>query len=128
MLVGPLVGGAAAFWRDSAVFGITGLSMFIGIGPMLRVPETRAERSDLGGSKQRFRWWRIRGIVVPIVALFAVGTIWSMYDVVWPQYLAARGQRPIHHRAVGEPVRAADPVAGPRRRPSCRPRPTAASW
>jgi len=94
LLVGPLVGGAAALWRDSAVFGITGLSMFIGLGPMLRVPETRAERSTSVIRKERFRWWRIRGIVVPIVALFAVGTIWSMYDVVWPQYLAARGQDP----------------------------------
>src|ERR1700689_3211088 len=92
LLVGPLVGGAAALWRDSAVFGITGLSMFIGLGPMLRVPETRAAVTNAVVNKVRFRWWRIRGIVVPIVALFAVGTIWSMYDVVWPQYLAARGQ------------------------------------
>ena len=52
------------------------------------------QRSTSVVTKQRFRWWRIRGIVVPIVALFAVGTIWSMYDVVWPQYLAARGQDP----------------------------------
>ena len=93
LLVGPLVGGAAALWRDSAVFGVTGLSMFIGLGPMLRVPETRVQ-PDPGSQavrKERFRWWRLRGIVVPIAALFAVGTIWSMYDVVWPQYLAARG-------------------------------------
>jgi len=91
LLIGPLIGGAAALWRDSAVFGITGLSMFIGLGSMLRVPETRAERSSTVVRKERFRWWRIRGIVVPIAALFAVGTIWSMYDVVWPQYLSARG-------------------------------------
>ncbi len=39
LLVGPFVGGAAALWRDSAVFGITGLSMFIGLGAMFRVPE-----------------------------------------------------------------------------------------
>ena len=32
---------------------------------------------------------------MPIAALFAVGTIWSMYDVVWPQYLAARGSSPL---------------------------------
>jgi MFS family permease len=95
LLVGPLIGGAAALWRDSAVFGVTGLSMFIGIGPMLRVPETRAARSAVAAVKERFRWWRNRGIVVPIVALFAVGTIWSMYDVVWPQYLSALGNSPL---------------------------------
>lgn len=95
LLVGPLIGGAAALWRDSAVFGITGLSMFIGLGSMLRVPETRAERTSAVVRSERFRWWRIRGIVVPIAALFTVGTIWSMYDVVWPQYLAARGYGPL---------------------------------
>lgn len=95
LLVGPLIGGAAALWRDSAVFGITGLSMFIGIVPMLRVPETRATPELKVTRKERFRWWRIRGIAVPIVALFAVGTIWSMYDVVWPQYLAVRGNSPL---------------------------------
>jgi len=94
LLVGPLVGGAAALWQDSAVFGITGAAMFIGIGPMLRVPETRAAAGPSPEQKERFLWWRERGIVVPIAALFAVGTIWSMYDVVWPQYLAARGNSP----------------------------------
>src|ERR1700722_4719241 len=95
LLVGPLIGGAAARWQDSAVFGVTGLAMFIGIGPMLRVPETRAAPGTRVVRKERFRWWRLRGIVVPIAALFAVGTIWSMYDVVWPQYLAARGNSPL---------------------------------
>jgi DHA1 family multidrug resistance protein-like MFS transporter len=95
LLVGPLIGGAAALWRDSAVFGITGLSMFIGLGSMLRVPETRVDGAGATVKRERFRWWRIRGIVVPIAALFAVGTIWSMYDVVWPQYLAARGYGPL---------------------------------
>jgi MFS transporter, DHA1 family, multidrug resistance protein len=94
LLVGPLIGGAAALWRDSAVFGVTGLAMFIGLGAMLRVPETRAA-PEATTRKAPFRWWRLRGIVVPIAALFAVGTIWSMYDVVWPQYLAARGNSPL---------------------------------
>jgi len=95
LLVGPLIGGAAALWQDSAVFGVTGAAMFIGIGPMLRVPETRAAPVATVARKERFRWWRLRGILVPIAALFAVGTIWSMYDVVWPQYLAARGNSPL---------------------------------
>jgi MFS transporter, DHA1 family, multidrug resistance protein len=95
LLVGPLIGGAAALWRDSAVFGVTGVAMFIGIGAMLRVPETRAMPEVNVTRKEPFRWWRLRGIVVPIAALFAVGTIWSMYDVVWPQYLAARGNSPL---------------------------------
>ncbi len=95
LLVGPLIGGAAALWQDSAVFGVTGAAMFIGLGAMLRVPETRAATAATVVRKDRFRWWRLRGIVVPIAALFAVGTIWSMYDVVWPQYLAARGNSPL---------------------------------
>jgi DHA1 family multidrug resistance protein-like MFS transporter len=95
LLIGPLIGGAAALWHDSAVFGITGLSMFIGLGSMLRVPETRAAPGAAVVRKEQFRWWRIRGIVVPIAALFAVGTIWSMYDVVWPLYLTARGYGPL---------------------------------
>ena len=95
LLVGPLIGGAAALWRDSAVFGITGLSMLIGLGSLLRVPETSAAPATAAAREERFRWWRLRGILVPIVALFAAGTIWSMYDVVWPQYLAARGYGPL---------------------------------
>jgi MFS family permease len=95
LLVGPLIGGAAALWRDSAVFGVTGLAMFIGLGAMLRVPETRAAPEATTTRKEQFRWWRLRGIVVPIAALFAVGTIWSMYDVVWPQYLSVRGNSPL---------------------------------
>jgi MFS family permease len=91
LLVGPLIGGAAALWRDSAVFGITGLAMFIGLGPMLRVPETRTVATREQGRRDRFQWWRTRGVLVPALALVAVGTIWSMYDVVWPQYLTVRG-------------------------------------
>src|SRR6202035_107936 len=59
------------------------------------VPETSAAPVAAAPRKERFRWWRLRGILVPIVALFAAGTIWSMYDVVWPQSLAARGYGPL---------------------------------
>src|SRR6202040_1163912 len=65
LLVGPLVGGAAALWRDSAVFGVPGLSMFIGLGPMLRVPETRATPEAKVTRREPFLWWRMRGIAVP---------------------------------------------------------------
>ena len=90
LLVGPLLGGAAALWRDSAPFGIAGLAVLIGLLPMWRVPETmsRARRHE---APPRFRWWRMRGVVVPALGLFAVGTVFAMYDVVWPQYLNARG-------------------------------------
>ena len=90
LLVGPLLGGATALWRDSAPFGVAGLAVLIGLVPMWRVPETmsRAPRQPV---RTRFRWWRSRGIVVPALGLFAVGTVFAMYDVVWPQYLSARG-------------------------------------
>jgi MFS transporter, DHA1 family, multidrug resistance protein len=89
LLLGPALGGAAALWRDSAAFGISGAAVLLGLIPMARVPETRAPRP--AHQAARFRWWRMRGIIVPAIGLLAVGTIFSMYDVVWPQYLSARG-------------------------------------
>ncbi len=90
LLVGPAIGGAAALWRESAAFGICGIAMLLGLVPMSRVPETVA-RVHARQRHQRFRWWRERGILVPALGLIAVGTVFSMYDVVWPQYLVARG-------------------------------------
>jgi MFS transporter, DHA1 family, multidrug resistance protein len=90
LLLGPALGGAAALWRDSAVFGISGAAVLLGLIPMSRVPETRAT-APIRGRPPRFRWWRQRGIMVPALGLLAIGLMFSMYDVVWPQYLAARG-------------------------------------
>lgn len=89
LLLGPALGGAAALWRDSAAFGISGAAVLLGLIPMARVPETRAARRET--TRERLRWWRMRGIVVPAIGLLAIGAIFSMYDVVWPQYLRARG-------------------------------------
>ena len=93
LLVGPLLGGAIALWRDSGAFGISGLFVLIGLIPMLRVPETRAPRAEAAPETPRFRWRR-RSILIPSLGLFAVGTLYAMYDVVWPQYLGARGYGP----------------------------------
>jgi MFS family permease len=90
LLVGPALGGAAARWRDSAVFGISAVAVLIGVIAMSRVPETRAT-APRAARRERYRWWGERGIVVPSVGLLAVGLMFSVYDVVWPQYLAARG-------------------------------------
>ncbi|MBV8528971.1 MAG: MFS transporter [Candidatus Dormibacteraeota bacterium] len=90
LVVGPLLGGLIALWRDSGAFGISGLFVLIGLIPMLRVPETMAHRPRTAAAAPRFRWRR-RSIVVPSLGLFAVGTLYAMYDVVWPQYLGARG-------------------------------------
>ena len=51
LLVGPLIGGAAALWRDSAVFGITGLSMFIGLGVDASRPRDPCPAQQHGGQK-----------------------------------------------------------------------------
>lgn len=90
LLVGPLLGGAAALWHDSAAFGVAGLAVLVGLLPMLRVPETLRRAPRTGHVAPRFEWRR-RGILVPALGLFAVGTVFAMYDVVWPQYLSARG-------------------------------------
>jgi DHA1 family multidrug resistance protein-like MFS transporter len=90
LLLGPLLGGAAALWRDSAAFGVSGAAVLIGLLPMSRVHETRVA-SPAHEQRPPFRWWRERGVLVPAAGLLAVGTVFSMYDVVWPQYLAARG-------------------------------------
>ena len=91
LLVGPFIGGAVALWRDSAVFGLAGLATFLGLLAMRRIPETRSSRAGPAGAAPRLRWWRTPGIVVPCLGVAALGTVFSMYDVVWPLYLAARG-------------------------------------
>ncbi len=90
LLVGPFIGGAVALWRDSAIFGVSGVAVLFGLLAMRRVPETRVARRT---SEQavRVRWWRNPGILVPCLGVAALGTVFSMYDVVWPLYLAARG-------------------------------------
>ncbi len=94
VLIGPLIGGAVATWRDFAVFGVAGLAVLLGLGAVFRVPETREEpvaRDDGPGALAHTTWWRGRGVLVPCLALGCVGLVFTMYDVVWPQYLAARG-------------------------------------
>jgi len=94
LLVGPLLGGSVALWRLSGVFGVAGLAVLAGIAPMIRVPETVSRGRVRADPARRFAWWRIRGVIVPSLALAALGTVFSMYDVVWPQYLSARGYGP----------------------------------
>ncbi len=90
LLVGPFVGGAVALWRDSAIFGVSGVAVLFGLLAMRRVPETRVVRAT-DERAARVRWWRNPGILVPCLGVAALGTVFSMYDVVWPLYLAARG-------------------------------------
>jgi DHA1 family multidrug resistance protein-like MFS transporter len=89
LLLGPALGGAAALWRVSAAFGISGVAVLLGLLPMIGVPETRTEQR--ARQQRLLRWWRVRGILVPSLGLLAVGAIFAMYDVVWPQYLTVRG-------------------------------------
>jgi DHA1 family multidrug resistance protein-like MFS transporter len=89
LLVGPFLGGLIALWRDAGIFLIAGAANLVGLVPMWRIPETRVLH-DSEGRPARLRWWRAPGIVVPCLGLAALGTVFSMYDVVWPLYLSAR--------------------------------------
>jgi MFS family permease len=89
LLVGPFLGGLVALWRDSAVFGLSGAAVFVGLLAMRRIPETHGRREPRRPAA--LRWWRNPGIVVPCLGVAALGTVFSMYDVVWPLYLSARG-------------------------------------
>jgi DHA1 family multidrug resistance protein-like MFS transporter len=90
LLVGPFIGGAVALWRDSAIFGVAGVTVLLGLLAMRRIPETRVLH-DADEKPVRFRWWRNPGVLVPALGVAALGTVFSMYDVVWPLYLSARG-------------------------------------
>lgn len=138
LLVGPAIGGAIALWRLSGIFAVSGVAVLVGLGALLRMPETarlrrspeRAEQTaghvpgaqlsgsvtgepvqaagvpghaDAGprgagglaapapSSAPPPRWWLARPLLVPAAALTAVGAMFNMYDVVWPQYLRVRG-------------------------------------
>jgi DHA1 family multidrug resistance protein-like MFS transporter len=114
LLLGPALGGAIALWAYSGIFAASGIAVLLGLGAVIRMPETRG--ADIAASPPApapsaardgshapaatpapatppaRRWWWLRpALLVPSVALAAAGTMFSMYDVVWPQYLNARG-------------------------------------
>ncbi len=114
LLLGPAIGGAIALWAYSGIFAASGIAVLLGLGALIRMPETRgadiavsppapAPSAARVGSPSPAatpapvtpparRWWWLRpALLVPSVALAASGTMFSMYDVVWPQYLTARG-------------------------------------
>ncbi len=109
LLLGPAIGGAVALWAYSGIFAASGVAVLLGIGAIIRMPETRGddmgESSPAPGPAARAPaippapatppaprlWWLRPALLVPGVALAAAGTMFSMYDVVWPQYLTARG-------------------------------------
>jgi len=95
LLVGPLLGGSVALWRLSGVFGVAGLAVLAGVLPMMRVPETLPGGAVASALRRPFPWWRMRGVIVPALGLAALGAVFSMYDVVWPQYLTVRGYGPL---------------------------------
>jgi len=120
LLVGPAIGGAIALWRYAGIFAASGVSVLVGIGTLARMPETRGipgssvgdpgapahlpdprEAAGAGvdpgpgpeeaGPPPPRRWWLRRSLLLPAATLAAVGALFNMYDVVWPQYLSARG-------------------------------------
>ena len=118
LLVGPAIGGVIALWQYSGIFLVSGLSVLVGIGTLARMPETRGAPGSAGdpGGPGRLpdpreasgvaagpgspdgasgppprRWWRRRSLLLPAATLAGVGALFNMYDVVWPQYLSARG-------------------------------------
>ncbi len=99
LLVGPAVGGALAVIHDSLIFACSAVGMAVALVLIaLRVPETSGmavAEAHTGTEPPVLAapgWWRTRGLLVPMVALAAMGTVMSMYDVVWPLYLTNRGQ------------------------------------
>ncbi len=119
LLVGPAVGGAIALWQYSGIFAASGVSVLAGLGTLARMPETKgmpgASAGDPGAPAHLPdpreaagagldpgpaspdagppppRWWLRRSLLLPAATLAAVGALFNMYDVVWPQYLSARG-------------------------------------
>ena len=89
LLVGPMLGGVVALWRDNGVFLVSGLGVLAGVLVQRRVPETHAH-ARAGRERAPRGLWRLRGILVAALGLSAMGSVFSMYDVVWPQFLAAR--------------------------------------
>ncbi len=96
LLLGPAIGGAIALWEYSGIFAASGIAVLLGLGAIIRMPETRGAgieaSSPAPAPSAASRWWWLRpALLVPSVALAAAGTMFAMYDVVWPQYLNARG-------------------------------------
>jgi MFS family permease len=96
LLLGPAIGGAIALWEYSGIFAASGIAVLLGLGAIIRMPETRGAAieasSPAPAPSAASRWWWLRpALLVPSVALAAAGTMFAMYDVVWPQYLNARG-------------------------------------
>jgi MFS family permease len=90
LLVGPFIGGVVALWRDNGVFLVSGLGVLAGVIAQRRVPETHGHTEHAREPAPK-GWWSVRGILVAALGLAAIGSVFSMYDVVWPQYLDARG-------------------------------------
>lgn len=90
LLVGPMVGGVVALWRDNGIFLAAAVGVLLGLLVQRNVPETHG-RTSRERAPAPPGWWRRRVLVVPALGLAALGAVFSMYDVVWPQYLAARG-------------------------------------
>lgn len=95
LLLGPAIGGAIALWQYSGIFAASGLAVLLGIGALARMPETRgADTAGTTGTPETAPapgWWLRPALLIPGVTLAAVGAMFNMYDVVWPQYLSARG-------------------------------------
>jgi DHA1 family multidrug resistance protein-like MFS transporter len=110
LLVGPAIGGAIALWQYSGIFAATGVAVLLSLAALIGLPETRsidtmppqALHSEATGDLDvehlpdpspalPRRWWVRAPLLVPAITLAATGALFSMYDVVWPQYLLVRG-------------------------------------
>jgi MFS family permease len=114
LLAGPAIGGAIALWQYSGIFAATGVAVLLSLVALAGLPETRegGAPAATGGPAATARrhhagrpgenptdpsaalprgWWLRAPLLVPSITLAAIGALFSMYDVVWPQYLVARG-------------------------------------
>jgi MFS family permease len=59
---------------------------------LFHLPETKTKGPDVEQAEGSAPpgWWMSQSVVVPSFGLLCAGTLFAVYDVVWPQYLTAR--------------------------------------
>ncbi|TMC49790.1 MAG: MFS transporter [Chloroflexi bacterium] len=94
LVMGPLVGGVLAVWHENLIFACSGAGAFLCLVALWSVPETRSAAARARTSSLPRGWWRTRPMLAAYAGLASINLLWTMYDVVWPQYMQSRGFGP----------------------------------